>query len=162
LDRKLRPKLDSLDVVQDAIILALGSLKEFTYKNEGDFMRWLSRIAENKIRDILDRFHTNKRDINREMPFKEESRSTEGGFVGAAGPMGNTTPSVIVSRKEELDRLEKALDELKPEYKEVVVLKRIEGLSHAEIAQRLGKNTGAVRMLLARAMAALTITYCKD
>jgi RNA polymerase sigma-70 factor (ECF subfamily) len=162
LDRKLRPKLDSIDVVQDAIILALGSLKDFTYKNEGDFMRWLSRIAENKIRDILDRFHTNKRDINREMPFKEEGRSTEGGFVGAVGPMGNTTPSVIVSRKEELDRLEKALDELKPEYKEVVVLKRIEGLSHAEIAQRLGKNTGAVRMLLARAMAALTITYCKD
>ncbi len=50
LDQKLRPKLDSVDVVQDALILALGGLKDFTYRNEGDFLRWLSRIAENKLR----------------------------------------------------------------------------------------------------------------
>ena len=61
-----------------------------------------------------------------------------------------------------MDKLEKALDKLKPQYREIIVLKKIEGLSHAEIAEKLGKNTGAVRMLLARAMAALTITYGRD
>jgi RNA polymerase sigma-70 factor (ECF subfamily) len=76
--------------------------------------------------------------------------------------MRTTTPSVIACRKEALDKLEQALDKLKPEYKQVVVLKRIEGLSHAEIAERLGKNTGAVRMLLARAMAALAIAYGEE
>ncbi len=162
MDRKLRPKLDSVDVVQDALILALGGLKDFKYRNEGDFLRWLSRIAENKLRDIFDKFHADKRDVHKEIPFKEEGSSTDGGFVGAAGPMRTTTPSVIACRKEALDRLEKALDELKPEYKQVVVLKRIEGLSHAEIAEKLGKNPGAVRMLLARAMAALTIAYGED
>lgn len=162
LDQKLRPKLDSVDVVQDVLILALGGLKDFTYRNEGDFLRWLSRIAENKLRDILDKFHADKRDIHKKIPFRKEGRSTEGGFVGPAEPIGTTTPSVIMRKKEALDRLEKALDELKPEYKEVVVLKRIEGLSHAEIAERLGKNAGAVRMLLARAMAALTLAYGKD
>jgi RNA polymerase sigma-70 factor (ECF subfamily) len=162
LDQKLRPKLDSVDVVQDALILALGGLKDFTYKNEGDFLRWLTKIAENRLRDILDKFHANKRDIHKEIPFKKEGRSTEGDSVGAAGPVRTTTPSVIACRKEALDRLEKALDELKPEYKEIIVLKRIEGLSHAEIAERLGKNAGAVRMLLARAMAALTISYGQD
>jgi RNA polymerase sigma-70 factor (ECF subfamily) len=65
-------------------------------------------------------------------------------------------------KKEALDRLERALDKLKPEYKEIIVLKRIEGLSHADIAERLHKNAGAVRMLLSRAMAALTITYGQD
>ena len=162
MDRKLRPKLDSVDVVQDALILALAGLKDFTYKNEGDFLRWLSKIAENKLRDILDKFHADKRDVHKEIPFKKEGRSTEGGSVGAAEPMRTTTPSVIVCRKEALDKLEQALDKLKPEYKQVVVLKRIEGLSHAEIAERLGKKTGAVRMLLARAMAALTIAYGED
>ena len=162
LDQKLRPKLDSVDVVQDALILAMDGLKDFTYKNEGDFLRWLSKIAENRLRDILDKFHADKRDIHREIPFREEGSSTDGGFIGAAGPVANTTPSVVVCKKEALDRLEKALDELKPQYKEVIVLKRIEGLSHAEIAERLDKNTGAVRMLLARAMAALTITYGQD
>ncbi len=64
--------------------------------------------------------------------------------------------------EEALDRLERALDELKPEYREVIVLKRIEGLSHAQIAEKLGKNAGAVRMLLARAMAALAMVYGEE
>jgi RNA polymerase sigma-70 factor, ECF subfamily len=162
VDRKLRPKLDSVDVVQDALILALGGLKNFTYRNEGDFLRWLSKIAENKLRDILDQFHADKRDIHREIPFKKEGRSTADGSFGAAGPVRATTPSVIACRKEALDRLEQALDKLKPQYREVIVLKRIDGLSHAEIAERLGKNAGAVRMLLARAMAALTIAFGRD
>lgn len=161
LDQKLRPKLDSIDVVQDALILALEGLQDFTYRNEGDFLRWLAKIAENKLRDIWDKFHADKRDVYKEIPFKETD-STESGFVGAAGPIGNTTPSLIMRKAESLDRLEKALDKLKPEYKEVIVLKRIEGLSHAEIADRLGKNKGAVRMLLARAMAALTVAYGPD
>jgi RNA polymerase sigma-70 factor (ECF subfamily) len=162
LDRKLRPKLDSVDVVQDALILALGGLQDFNYRNEGDFLRWLSRIAENKLRDIVDGFHADKRDIHREIPLKKEGNGTADGSVGAVGPARATTPSVIACRKEALDRLEKALDKLKPQYKEVIVLKRIDGLSHAEIAERLGKNAGAVRMLLARAMAALTIAYGRD
>ena len=162
LDQKLRPKLDSVDVVQDALILALGGLKDFTYKNEGDFLRWLSRIAENKLHDILKKFHADKRDIRKEISFKQEGSSTDGWFYGVAEPIGTTTPSVIMRKKEALDRLEKALDTLKPEYKEVIVLKKIEGLSHAEIAERLGKSTNAVPTLLFRAMAALTIAYGED
>lgn len=162
LDQKLRPKLDSVDIVQDALIQALGGLKDFNYQNEGDFLRWLSRIAENKLRDILDKFHTEKRDVHKEIPFKKEGRSTESGSVAAPGPMRTTTPSVIACRKEALDKLEQALDKLKPEYKQVVMLKKIEGLSHAEIAERLGKKEGAMRMLLARAMAALAIAYGED
>jgi RNA polymerase sigma-70 factor (ECF subfamily) len=162
LDQKHRPKFDSVDVVQDALILALGGLKDFTYKNEGDFLRWLSTIAENKLRDILDKFRADKRDVHKEIPFKKEGRSTDSGSIGAAVPMRTTTPSVIACRKEALDKLEQALDKLKPEYKQIVVLKKIEELSHAEIAERLGKNTGAVRMLLARAMAALTLAYSED
>ena len=162
LDQKLRPKLDSVDVVQDALILALGGLKGFTYRNEGDFLRWLSRIAENKLHDILKKFHADKRDIRKEISFKQEGRSTDSRFYGAVEPISTTTPSVIMRKKEALDRLEKALDTLKPEYKKVIVLKRIEGLSHAEIAERLSKSTNAVPMLLFRAMAALTIAYGKD
>ena len=162
LDQKLRPKLDSVDIVQDALILALGGLKDFTYRNEGDFLRWLSRIAENKLRDILKQFYADKRDIRKEISFKQEGTSTNSCFYGTAEPIGTTTPSVIMRKKEALDRLEKALDTLKPEYREVIVLKKIEGLSHAEIAERLNKSTNAVPMLLFRAMAALTIAYGKD
>ncbi|UCG59901.1 MAG: sigma-70 family RNA polymerase sigma factor [Phycisphaerales bacterium] len=159
MDRKLRAKLDSVDVVQDALVLALDGLKDFTYKNEGDFLRWLSKIAENKLFDIFDKFRADKRDVHREIPFKREGRSTEGGAVGAAGPLDTTTPSVLLSRKEQLDRLERAIDNLKPEYREVVFLSRIERLSQAEIAAKLGKSKGAVAMLLSRALVALTAAY---
>jgi len=158
IDRRLRPKIDSVDVVQDALILALAGLKSFTYRNEGDFLRWLSRIAENKLHDVLDKFYADKRDIRREIPFKKEE-STEGSSFGVAGPLQTTTPSILLSRKEQLDRLERAIDNLKPEYREVIFLSRIERLSHGEIAARVGKSKGAVAMLLSRALVALTAAY---
>lgn len=162
IDRKLRAKIDSVDIVQDALVQALAGLEKFTYKNEGDFLRWLSRIAENKLRDILDKFHTDKRDIRREIPFKKIEANTEGGSFGVDGPLQTTTPSVLLSRKEQLDRLERAIDQLKPEYREVIFLSRIERLSHEEIALRMGKSKGAVAMLLSRALVALTAAYEND
>lgn len=159
IDSKLRPKIDSVDVVQDALVLALAGLKNFTYRNEGDFLRWLSRIAENKLHDVLDKFYADKRDIRREIPFKKERMNTDEGSFGVAGPLQTTTPSVLLSRKEQLDRLERAIDNLKPEYRQVVFLGRIERLSHAEIAAKLGKSKGAVAMLLSRALVALTAAY---
>ena len=162
IDRKLRPKIDSVDVVQDALILALAGLKNFTYRNEGDFLRWLSKIAQNRLLDVLDKFYADKRDIRREIPFKREENSTEGGSFGVAGPLQTTTPSVLLSRKEQLDRLERAIDDLKPEYREVIFLSRIERLSHEEIAARVGKSKGAVAMLLSRALVALTAAYEND
>jgi len=161
IDRKLRPKIDSVDVVQDALILAMAGLKNFTYRNEGDFLRWLSKIAENKLHDILDKFHAEKRDIRREIPFKKVETKIEEGSVGIAGPLQTTTPSVLLSRKEQYDRLERAIDDLKPEYREVIFLSRIERLSHEEIAVKMEKSKGAVAMLLSRALIALTAAYEK-
>ena len=137
----------------------MGGLKEFTYKNEGDFLRWLSRIAENKLCDILDKFHTEKRDIRREIPFKKVENDTEECTLIAFEPLETTTPSVLLFKKEQLDRLERAIDGLKPDYREVIYLSRIERLSNAEIAEKLGKSKGAVAMLLSRALVALTAAY---
>jgi RNA polymerase sigma-70 factor (ECF subfamily) len=161
IDRKLRPKVDSVDIVQDALVLALAGLKDFTYRDEGDFLRWLSRIAENKLHDIVDRFHAEKRDIRRETPFKKVEPNMEDGSAGVAGPLQTTTPSVLLSKKEQLDRLERAIDALKPEYRQVILLSRVERLSQEEIGARLGKSKGAVAMLLSRALMALTAAYEK-
>ena len=51
------------------------------------------------------------------------------------------------------------MDSLKPEYREVIVLSRIERLSSEEIARRLDRSKGAVAMLLSRALVALTTAY---
>ena len=153
---ELRSKLESMDLAQDVFISALRDLGNFTYKNEGDFLRWLSKIAENRLRDNLDRLHANKRDIHKEVQLKSYEPTTGDSFVGTVEPIDLTTPSVIMSKREDLARLAKALDALTSEYKEVIVLTKIEGLSYKEIADRLGKSGDAVRMLVSRAIAALS------
>ena len=159
MGKELRRNIDSMDVVQDVLIHALGGITDFTYENEGDFVRWLSRIAENALRDNWKRFHAEKRDIRKEVRLNDRGPTTGGRSGGAPGPIDATTPSVIMSRKEDLARLEQAIDELKPEYREVIVLTRIEGLSYQEVGNRLSKNSEAVRKLVFRAMSALTRIY---
>jgi DNA-directed RNA polymerase specialized sigma24 family protein len=63
---------------------------------------------------------------------------------------------VVLSLREDLDKLERAMDRLKPQYREVLVLAKIEGLSCKEIAARQSKNPAAVAMSLSRAIVAVT------
>ena len=156
---EIRSKLESMDLVQDALMCALRDLGGFTYRNEGDFLRWLTKIAENRLRDNIDKLHTEKRDIRREIRLDDRERTTGRVFVGTAGPIDAITPSVIMSRKEDLDRLGKAIDKLKPEYREVIILAKIEELSYSQIGDRLGKSTGAVKMLVSRARMALVSAF---
>ena len=153
MGRELRSKMESMDLVQDAFISALRGLENFTYANEGDFLRWMSRIAENRIRDNLEKLHANKRDIRKEIPLNSNRRAKQDSFVRRTGPVDLTTPSVIMSRKEDWNKLEKAMDKLNPEYKQVILLAKMEGLSHKEIAERLNKNPHS------RALTTLTQAY---
>ncbi len=159
MSRELRSKLDSMDLVQDTLIHAFNGLDNFTYKNEGDFVRWLSKIAENELRGNLKKLHAAKRDIHKEVRLDNYGPTTAGVFVGSVAHNKVTTPSVIMSRKEELDKLAQAMDALKSEYREVIVLTKIEGLSYKEIAGRLDKSSDAVRKLVSRAMAELTVAF---
>jgi len=156
MGKELRSKLDSVDLVQDVFVSALKDLGNFTYKNEGDFVRWLSGITENRLRDNLDKLHADKRDIRKEVRLNTHRPTIEDSFAAALEPIDATTPSVIISKREEFDKLAKAIDALKPEYREVIVLTKVEGLSYREIGDKLGRSADAARMLFSRAMAALT------
>jgi RNA polymerase sigma-70 factor (ECF subfamily) len=155
MGKELRSKLESMDLVQDAFVSALKDLGSFTYRNEGDFLRWLSRIAENRLRGHLHRLHANKRDIRKEVRVNNRRRITEDSFVAALEAVDTKTPSAIMSKKEEFDKLARAIEELTPQYREVIVLTKIEGLSYKEIADRMGKSSEAVRKLVSRALEAL-------
>ena len=156
---ELRGKLESMDLVQDAFVAAVRDLGDFKYQNDGDFLRWMSKIAENRIRDNLKRLHADKRDICREVPIDHRVPTAGDNCPRMPELIRTTTPSVIMSVSEELDKLENAMNLLKPEYREVIVLNQIEGLSLKKIGDRLGKSPDAVRMLAARAMASLTSTF---
>jgi RNA polymerase sigma-70 factor (ECF subfamily) len=161
LGGELRSKLESMDLAQDVLIHALRGLGDFTYTNEGDFVRWLSKITQNALRDNVDKFHAEKRDIRREIPRQGHQQTTGGRLFGVAEPLETTTPSVIMSKREDLAKLEKAIDSLKPEYRQVIILTKIEGLSYQEVGNRLNKSADAVRMLVPSAMAELATVFMK-
>lgn len=159
MGKELRSKLESMDMVQDVLMCAFRDFEDFTYTGEGDLLRWLGQIAENRIRDNLDKLRADKRDIRKEIPLQDNAATSNDDRARVPEPARNTTPSVILSKKEELDKLEKAIDKLKPEYKEVIIWAKIDGLSYKEIGSRLGKSADAAGHLLLRAMVSLTDTF---
>jgi len=58
---------------------------------------------------------------------------------------------------EEIERVEAAFDKLSDDYRQVILLSRIVGLSHREVAREMGRNEAAVRKLLSRALARLLL-----
>ncbi len=161
LGSEFRAKLDSMDVVQDAMINAFKGLGQFTYKHEGDFLRWLSKVAENAFLNHVNRLHADKRDLRREVPLEQSESAQRSKSFRASEPFETTTPSRIIANHEDLARLERALDTLNPEYREVITLAKLEGLSYQVIGDKLNKSPDAIRMLAVRAMAALTAEFGK-
>jgi RNA polymerase sigma-70 factor (subfamily 1) len=161
MGKALRSRLESMDLVQDVFVNAFGAIEDFTYKNEGDFVRWLSKITQNALADNWDKLHAAKRDIRKERRFSSHNSATDGALREVQRNLDATTPSVIMSKQEDLAKLEKAIDELKPEYRDIIVLSKIEGLSYKEIGKRLGKSPDAVRMLMPSAMADLTTVFMR-
>jgi len=155
MNKKMRSKVESMDLVQEVLIHALKGLGDFTYENEGDFVRWLSKIAENAFYDNLDKLYAGKRNIRNEVRFEADKSSVAGRFKRIPGPIDATTPSSIMSKREDLARLEKAIDKLKPKYREVILLAKIEQLSYNQIGEKLGVSAAAVKMLVSRAIVEL-------
>jgi len=158
---KIRSRLETMDVVQNVFVSALRSLDDFTYQKEGDFLRWLTTIAKNRIRDSLREEDAEKRGGKiKKVPLNNNS-TTQSDAIENYGPSYTTTPSLIMSRREDLNKLEKAIDKLKPEYREVIILTKIEELSYKEVAEKLGKTADTVRMLISRAIIALSQSFEK-
>jgi RNA polymerase sigma-70 factor (ECF subfamily) len=155
MNKEVRSKMESMDLVQEVMIHVLRGLGDFTYENEGDFVRWLSKIAENAFYDNLDKLYAGKRNIRREARLDVFKSGSAGNFKGVPGPIDVTTPSSIMSKREDLVRLEKSIDKLKPKYREVIILAKIEQLSYNQIGEKLGVSAAAVKMLVSRAIVEL-------
>src|SRR6266478_7927920 len=67
LGAELRQKVESWDIVQDAMMASLKNLATFDQEREGAFLNWLSTVVENRIRDQIDFFRAGKRDHRREV-----------------------------------------------------------------------------------------------
>lgn len=133
------------------VLERLGS-ERLEYRGEAQFRQWLYQAALHKLQMRHRYYRRERRDVAREAApaAGDEQRSQWEALFAASG-----TPSQGAMRREDLARLQRAIEELPPEQHEIIRLARIEGLAHRDIAARLGVTESHARVLLARAMARL-------
>jgi RNA polymerase sigma-70 factor, ECF subfamily len=132
-----RPRLDLDEIVQDTFVRAYESLRSFRGDDMPTFSRWLMGIAR--------------------IAVIRAARPPGAGHLGLGDDVieGGASPSAALRRDERFERLQSSLDSLSGDYREVLYLARIEGLSMQEIADRMGRSPEAVKKLFGRALAKL-------
>ncbi len=155
---KLRLKEESGDLAQEALRRSLAGLDGFVYATDGAFLAFLATKVEQVIQDRVDHWKAQMRNPGREvsLDFGRSSETTTP--LDKMADRGAQRPDEILERREDLDRLAKALDALREEnleYWELVLKADVEGWSFAEIASQNGSTPDAVKQKSYRAKRAL-------
>jgi RNA polymerase sigma-70 factor (ECF subfamily) len=148
LGPELRRQVESRDVLQATLLKSFERIDQFEGSKGVSLMAWLVRIAENEIRDLADYHQRQRRDARRNVPLS-------GAGKDLAVNVRSLSSQLVIA--EDALRLEIGLETLPEHYRQIIVLRKLEELAWAEVAERLGKSEDACRMMLARAMAALTL-----
>ena len=128
---------DAADIVQDAFVQAYVKLD--TFRGSAAFYTWLYRIAFN-----LAMSHTRR---SRKMVSLDGVKTDWG-----SEPMdGNAAPDAGILRREQAELVQAGLEALSIEYRQILVLREIEGCSYEQIAEILELPIGTVRSRLFRA-----------
>ena len=147
LGKPLRAHLESRDILQATMLKAFQRFDQFEGAGGKSFVGWLAAIAQNEIRDQVDYHHRNKRDAALNVALEDNQL--------AAHVRSQVS---LIQLERDTQQLEEALERLDETYREVIILRKLEELSFAEIAQKMGRSSEACRKLLARAMTALSQT----
>ncbi|HJX52135.1 MAG TPA: sigma-70 family RNA polymerase sigma factor [Polyangia bacterium] len=141
--RMLGSRADAEDVAQQAFADAYAALDRF--HGEGRkraFYTWLLRIAINRAKDVL------KSKKWTEQPLSADAEGGEAMFAHDPG-----SPEANAGQAEDRRRLQAALLTLPPKYREVLVLKDVEGLCYEEIRPILRLSIPALKIRVIRARA---------
>jgi len=152
LDRRLAPRVDPSDVVQEALADAARRMDEFLRDRPLSFSGWLRQIAVERLIDTHRRHVlSQRRSVTREsrdLGLPDDSALALSQRLVAS----DTSPSNHLLRQERHAKLMASLAALSPRDREVLVMRHLEQLSTAEIADALGITEGAVESRLLRAL----------
>jgi RNA polymerase sigma-70 factor (ECF subfamily) len=154
IDRRLRRKLDASDAVQEAMATAHRSFGQFRGRSEHELLAWLRQILATSLAGLARHYIGTKRrrlDLERELAHGLEDASR----VIDARCIQHSSPSRAAIRREEAVLLANALARLPLDYREVLVLRHLEGLSFPEVAQRMGRSIDSVKKLWSRGLVRL-------
>ncbi len=144
--RMVRDRTLAEDLSQDAFLKVFSRLDR--YDPQYKFSNWVFKIAHNTVVDHL------RQRRGEPLPLDVRGRSDE---PSAAEPRDPAAPDPLESlvRAEIAQEIECAVAALRPEYRQVIVLRYHEDLSHEEIARIMDLPVGTVKSHLHRARAQL-------
>jgi RNA polymerase sigma-70 factor, ECF subfamily len=152
LDRRLAPRVDASDVVQETLALASRKMDDYLRDQPLPFLGWLRQLAVESIKDTHRRhIGSQRRSIDREtqgVDLPDESAV----YLGERLMARDTSPSNRMMRQERRDQVKTALTEMSPRDREILVMRYLEHLDGGEIAETLGITEGAVKVRLLRAL----------
>jgi len=141
---------EACEIVQDAFVSAHRNLKGF--KGKAKFSTWLYRIVINRSKNRLNQLKTQR---HRE-PFSiDDPLLTNDGQI--AGEPASNEPSALetLEEKDTRQKVRECIHSLDDEFREVVILRDIQGFTYEEISDLLGIPDGTVKSRLFRAREAL-------
>lgn len=147
--------LEPSDLVQETLLEADRDFAGFAGGTEKELLVWLRRILVRNLMDAARKHQAQARDWRQQESLEammEESSNALGRALAAQGP----TPSSMASRREQCVLLADALERLSPDYRAVLEMRNLQQLPFEEIAERMGRQSGAVRMLWVRALEKLS------
>jgi RNA polymerase sigma-70 factor, ECF subfamily len=139
------------DLVQEALLDVFRNLQKFEERSEARFCNWLAVCVANTVKERSRRGRARKR--SSALPFVPLSDED---FAGSVLAGEGDSPSLLAEGAELAERIDSILVGMGDEARESIILSRVCGMSHVEIAHALGLPTdAAARKLLSRALAAL-------
>ena len=133
---------DAADMTQEAFIKAYNSLQSF--RVDSKFSVWLYRIVSNVCLDFL-------RSKNRRPTVSLSVEDDDGEDAQLDVADESQSPELLLDRKLTRESVRRGLDSLPPDYRQILLLREIQGLSYDEIAQALSLEVGTVKSRIFRA-----------
>jgi RNA polymerase sigma-70 factor (subfamily 1) len=151
-------RIQSMDILQEVFLHALKKLPDFELTSEGSLIHWLSRIVENVVKDRLDFVLAKKRD-------SESECSLDQTLLGASDHLrlrdiiaqDGTSPTQRIGKGDIKVVVDDLLLELDETDREIIIQRKLEGLTFGEIASFVGKNEDAVRKQFKRSFRKLLV-----
>jgi len=155
LDRRLRRRVNPSDLVQDAMLAAHTDFAAFRGRSERELLAWLRQILINCLHHVVEtHLRAKMRDMRREISVEEVGATLDRSACNFAQMLADhgPSPSAPVLQRERAVALADQLSRLPPQYRDVIVLRNLQGLSFEEVADRMDRKPGTVRMLWLRAI----------
>ena len=148
--RCLQRFLEEEDVVQEALLKALKGLGRFEHRTDGTFRNWLARCVESAVVDSARKARARKRGSGKAPLLGElASESLSSSIFASPDP----SPSQVLQRMELDGQVEEALLGMEKHHREIIILRKLCGMSYADVAKAMGfKRDATARQACARAI----------